>query len=203
MQIKTLIVFSLFILSLSSPVFSSENSQLEVNRFNELEEGVAPYEIIFSKINLRTYNRNRRSNRNLLDINNDFDAIDQSFSLNNAGAAYELLFQDNELELPIKDLFAATGNRLKVKFDNLLINTSVLENQAESIDFSSVNVRIKRLANVYRLRFKSKIINLNCSEVAPLINCEANKEIPMRLMGTILVKSNNFFSPVNNLNNSG
>ena len=89
------------------------------------------------------------------------------------------------------------------KFNNLLINTSIVENQSESIDFGSVNVRIKRWADIYRLRFKSKIINLNCSEVAPLINCEANKEIPMRLMGTILVKSNNFFSPVNNLNNSG
>lgn len=200
MQIKTLILFSLLIFSLNSPAFSSEYSLLKANRFNELEE--APYEIIFSRINLRTYNRNRRSNQNMLDINDDFDASEQSFNLNNTDIGYELIFQDNELELPIKNIFAATGNRFKVKFNNLLINTSIVENQSESIDFGSVNVRIKRWADIYRLRFKSKILKLNCDEVSALVDCETNQEIPMRLMGTLLVKDNFFFSPVNNSNSS-
>ena len=200
MQIKTLILFSLLIFSLNSPAFSSEYSLLKANRYNELEE--APYEIIFSRINLRTYNRNRRSNQNMLDINDDFDASEQSFNLNNTDIGYELIFQDNELELPIKNIFAATGNRFKVKFNNLLINTSIVENQSESIDFGSVNVRIKRWADIYRLRFKSKILKLNCDEVSALVDCETNQEIPMRLMGTLLVKDNFFFSPVNNSNSS-
>ncbi|MCH2227073.1 MAG: hypothetical protein MK033_04800, partial [Candidatus Caenarcaniphilales bacterium] len=62
--------------------------------------------------------------------------------------------------------------------------------------------RIKRWADIYRLRFKSKILKLNCDEVSALVDCETNQEIPMRLMGTLLVKDNFFFSPVNNSNSS-